>query len=204
MYTRAVATTIPAPPPTRVSDEEYLRRERDPNEELRSELLHGEVTMMPGGTLLHGNLPLVLAALTYEEVRSVECAYFSSDVKVRVPGAGYLYSDLSFACDPKMEGRDILLNPISVVEVLSSSTERRDRTAKFDAYGLVSSLQEIVLVAPEERRVEVYRRDGDEWRLRIARAGEVARLLVGEAEVPVDRLYADFDRLTTSENSETS
>ncbi len=193
--------TIAPPRPTLVTDEEYLARERDPDLETRAELLHGVVTMMPGGTPVHANLPTQISGITFARVRDSGCTTFSSVMKVRILGAGYLYPDLSFACDPRFEGGDVLLNPLSIVEVLSPTTEHRDRTAKFDAYASVPSLGEIVLAATDERRIEVYRRDGDGWRLRVFRPGEVARLLVGDAELPLDALYANFDRLSAPENA---
>ena len=193
--------TLAPPPPALVTDEQYLARERDPKTRVRGELLYGEVSMMAGGSNLHANLPTQLFGLAYGSLQGSDCEAFSSDMKVRIPGAGYLYPDASFACDPIFEASDVLLNPLTVVEVLSPTTERRDRTDKFDAYGLIPSLREIVLVATEERRVEVYRRDGDEWRLRISGPGDTARLLDGRVELPLDRLYANFERFRAAERA---
>lgn len=50
---------------------------------------------------------------------------------------------------------DVVEQPKLIVEVLSDSTERNDRSDKFYAYRRLASLEEYVLVAQETRRVEV-------------------------------------------------
>lgn len=108
-------TTGPAPPRTDtlapVTDGEYLARERDPKTILKSDLLYGETKMMAGGTHLHANLPTMISGFTFGAVMDSGCASFSSDLKIRIPGAGYHYPDLSFAYEPEFEGDDVLLNP---------------------------------------------------------------------------------------------
>jgi Uma2 family endonuclease len=54
-----------------------------------------------------------------------------------------------------------LLNPIVIVEVLSSSTERYDRGTKFESYQRIASLMEYVLVSQERPRVEQFLRQPD-------------------------------------------
>jgi len=61
---------------------------------------------------------------------------------------------------------DVLLNPTVVVEVLSPSTESRDRGEKFLRYRQIESLTDYVLIAQNERRVEQFTKQGDgSWRL---------------------------------------
>lgn len=81
----------------------------------------------------------------------------------------YTYPDIVAACDrsefedPEV---DTLLNPVLIVEGLSDSTERYDHGAKFGHYRNLSSLQDYLLVAQAECRVEQYRRqDANHWLL---------------------------------------
>ena len=70
--------------------------------------------------------------------------------------------DPRFADDQK----DTLLNPTTIVEVLSPSTEAYDRGFKSAQYRTIESLEEYVLVAQAEPRVEVFRRQpGGHWLL---------------------------------------
>ena len=195
----AATTLPPLVSPPLVSEEAYLAQERDPEVHTKSELLNGVVTMMPGGTPLHSNVGVrAVGLLLAHEI--VGCEVFNGDMKVRIPGAGFLYPDASYACDPRFEGRDVLLNPLTVVEVLSPSTERRDRETKFEAYATIPSLIEIALVATDTRRVEVYRKDGDGWRVTFHGPGDTARLTPHDIPLPLDALYASFDRLRTPES----
>ena len=57
--------------------------------------------------------------------------------------------------------RDIILNPVLIIEVLSESTEAFDRGAKFQAYQTLDSLKEYVLVAQDRPVVEQFVRQAD-------------------------------------------
>lgn len=62
------------------------------------------------------------------------------------------------ACDALFDGDDNLLNPVVIVEVLSPSTELKDRTEKLDAYRHLLTLGHYLLIAQDRCRVEHYRR----------------------------------------------
>ncbi|MCB9652161.1 MAG: Uma2 family endonuclease, partial [Deltaproteobacteria bacterium] len=91
--------------------------------------------------------------------------------------------------------RDALTNPISLVEVLSPSTESYDRGAKFAHYRRIPSLRDYVLVAQDERRVEVFHRTSDgTWAISDpVTAGTVALPGLG-IELSVDEVYAKTER----------
>ena len=52
------------------------------------------------------------------------------------------------------ETRDVVQNPMVIVEVLSDSTETYDREEKFSHYRRIPSLREYLLVSQHERRIE--------------------------------------------------
>ncbi len=59
---------------------------------------------------------------------------------------------------------DTLLNPCLIIEVLSDSTEARDRGLKFDAYRSIPSLKEYVLVSQNGYIVVgFYKNEQGEW-----------------------------------------
>lgn len=61
-----------------------------------------------------------------------------------------------------------LTNPEIIVEVLSESTERRDRGEKWLAYRAIPTLTDYVLVATATRELEHYSRQADgSWSLRV-------------------------------------
>ena len=78
----------------------------------------------------------------------------------------YTYPDISIACPPEWADarHETLLNPIVIIEVLSPSTESYDRSKKFEHYLNLDSLQEYVLIAQDQARIERYlRQPSGEW-----------------------------------------
>ena len=66
--------------------------------------------------------------------------------------------------DPDDKSGNAVLNPTVVFEVLSPSTERYDRTLKFERYRGIDSLREHVLIAQDEPLVTThYLSDGGVW-----------------------------------------
>lgn len=66
--------------------------------------------------------------------------------------------------------QDILLNPQVIAEVLSRSTQLKDRHEKFDSYTSLQTVADYILVSQDEMRVEHYARTaGEYWRMRILR-----------------------------------
>lgn len=149
-----------------ISPEEYLEAER--LAETKSEYLDGRVYPMPGASFAHNVIVANLVATLHRQLKGGPCRVLPSDLRLRVPLTGlYTYPDASVVCgEPDLEDghRDILLNPTVLIEVLSDSTERHDRGRKAEHYRRIESLQEYLLVAQAEPRIERYRRQGErEW-----------------------------------------
>lgn len=148
--------------------EQYLAYDRAAPE--RHEYLAGDVVAMTGGSRNHSQIQVNLIAALRPMLRPRGCLVFTSDLRVKVPAANlYTYPDVSLVCgEPQFEDQhgDILLNPHTIFEVLSPSTEGYDRGKKFQAYRTLASLQTYVLVAQDEPHVDLYvRTDGLRWTL---------------------------------------
>ena len=114
-------------------------------------------------------------------------------MRVRLPGRGrYVYPDVTIVCGaPALEGeRDILLNPKTIIEVLSPSTAAFDRGDKFIAYRSIASLDEVVFVSQHDL-VECYtRQSGDSWLLREYRDEHAAIVLTAlSTPLPLRLVY---------------
>ena len=60
-----------------------------------------------------------------------------------------------------MDDREIIVRrPMIVIEVLSNSTARKDRTVKLDGYCAVPTIEHYLLVDWEERAITHHRREG--------------------------------------------
>ena len=69
--------------------------------------------------------------------------------------------DLAVMCAPADAGCRYVVDPILIVEVLS--TQLHDRGRKLDDYRQLPSVKEILLVGSEQRRVQHSRSDGARW-----------------------------------------
>lgn len=149
-----------AQPLPRITPEQYLEAERAA--EFKSEYYKGRIYAMAGGTAVHSLITVNVTVSLSNAIRGRGCLIFSSDLRLRISYEGlYTYPDLSVVCGkPKYadERDDTILNPILVVEILSPSTESRDRGFKFQEYGKLESLQEYVLVEQSQPRVERFQR----------------------------------------------
>jgi Uma2 family endonuclease len=171
----------------------YLALERESGSKL--EYLDGVVRAMAGGSIEHGRLASRFDRLLGAALVDRPCEAFSSDTKVRIDASNRTtYADLAVVCgtlERSAQDPEAIANPVILVEVLSSSTEAYDRGEKFRHYRRLASLREYVLVAQDEPLVEVWRRDGDAWRVHEHGPGEVVRLEACDAEIAVDALYAN-------------
>ncbi len=148
----------------RYSAEEYLTFERASAE--RHEYSAGTIYAMAGGSEQHNLITGNLYASLHAQLRQRHCTVYPSDMRVLIPNVPrYTYPDISAVCGPaKFEDgrRDTLLNPTLIVEVLSPSTEKYDRGAKFKHYWSLPSVQEYILIDQETYRLERFARHSDQ------------------------------------------
>src|SRR5262245_21113539 len=122
---------------TRFTVEEYLGLERASED--RHEYLDGDIYAMTGESPEHGAVCMNLSVSIGAQLRWTPCRAFAKDMQVRSgpvprPGASmkglFSYPDLVVVCGVMQfhdQFRDVLLNPICIIEVLSASTEAFDR-----------------------------------------------------------------------------
>ena len=179
-----------------------MRREAclalDAESEVRNEYLGGHVVAMAGASPRHNLVTANLTKLLGVALDDGPCRVLDAGQRVRIEASGaYVYPDVTVVCaDPELteERPRSLLNPQVVIEVLSESTRGRDETAKMAHYRRLPSIQEILLVESESRRVTLVRRAGDEWRLRDVIHGEVEVPSLG-VRLALDDVYAKTDGL---------
>src|SRR5215831_13639022 len=87
----------------------------------------------------------------------------------------YFEADIAASCAPIEIGRQAIKDPFLIVEILSPSTERHDRRVKLPAYRQIETVDEVVLIAPDDLYAEVHRRTGAQWITEILRGAD-ARL----------------------------
>jgi Uma2 family endonuclease len=89
----------------------------------------------------------------------------------------YYIPDIAVTCQPNEAGRQAMVDPILIIEILSPRTERNDRRLKLPAYQKIASVREILLIDADSRHAEVYRRENDHWGIELVR-GAAAMLFL--------------------------
>ena len=175
----------------RYTPEEYLAYERGVEE--RNEYIAGQIVAMSGAGHAHSLIKGNLLALLHYQLRDSPCEIYASMMRVKIPAcAVYTYPDLTAVCDePQLEDsyEDSLLNPTLIIEVLSPATELYDRKAKFGYYRQLPSLQEYLLVAQDQRRIEHFVRAEGGWLLTEPEDPAVLHLPSIGCTVPVAEVY---------------
>ena len=150
---------------TYLTPEEYLAFERKAT--TKHEYLAGEIVAMSGASFAHNFITGDIFGELRSQLRGGKCKAATSDMRVKVNKTGsYFYPDVVVFCgEPQAEDSqsDTLLNPTVIIEVLSPSTEARDRGEKFWHYQQLASLREYVLVSQDRVCVEHYLREGTYW-----------------------------------------
>lgn len=167
---------------------EFLENEQ--HSDIRHELVHGEPLPMVGASALHNLIATGLVRLLGTHLAGSPCRVFMSDMKVRVEDAFY-YPDLLVTCeafDPKAYYQN---TPVLISEILSTTTEARDRFEKRIAYQKLASLREYLLVSQEKTQVEIYRRTHSGWEVEICSRNDTLRLQSIGLEIPIEVLYHD-------------
>ena len=144
----------------RLSLEAYLAWENEQPE--KHEFHRGEVFAMVGARRVHGRVQSNLSRHLGNQLAGSACQVFVDSLKVQIGDDTVLYPDLFVTCDKADLRTDLIFRaPTLVIEVLSPSTQAYDRSAKFALYRRIPALQEYILVDPDTRRVEAFRRGAD-------------------------------------------
>ncbi len=137
----------------------------------RYEYWDGEIVCMSGGTKEHSRISGNLYYLLRNSIKGRNCEAFTEGqaVKNHIPsGPPYFYPDASAVCGKpehhRLEGIDLLVNPIVLVEVISPTSEKYDKDIKPIFYQQIPSLREYLIVAQDKPEVIHYSKlDNGEW-----------------------------------------
>ena len=151
--------------------EEYLRREEKAVE--KHEFFNGKIVKMPGGIDLHSEIAGNMIATLKIAVRPLPRKYkvYTSDLKIRIESTDSgVYPDAIVICEQPeyWQGRrDVIVNPLLIVEILSPGTQAYDRMGKFELYKQLPSFQEYVLIDVNKCAVETrFQEEPNLWRIR--------------------------------------
>lgn len=185
----------------RYTVEEYLALEEA--SDIRHEYYHGEIFPLDtpenkaGGTKRHNLVVQNCVVALRNALRGRGCAAFAENVRVAVDeGEHYNYPDVVVSCAPA-DRTDLrtVHQPVLIVEVLSASTEARDRGWKFQQYQQIASLQHYVLISQQRYLVECYTRTSSEnWLLTSVRElSQEVELTALQSTIAMAAIYEDIE-----------
>lgn len=173
-----------------LSPEQYLLDENDNASGVRHEYVNGQTYAMAGASRGHNRVVSRFSLRLATHLENSHCDVFQSDMKVglqRKDDTRFYYPDLQVTCEDESEAY-YNTSPCLIVEVLSESTARKDRTEKLLAYQGINSLQEYVLCSQDTPNVEIYRRRTG-WQRERFHEGQYFLLESISLNVSVDDLY---------------
>jgi len=156
---------------SKLSIEEYLEME----ERSRSKhyFIKGQIVEMPGGTLKHNIISSNIVTAINIAIRQHAKAFMvsNSDTKIWIPAIEtFYYPDAVVICEvPEYYAgrKDVILNPLLIVEVASPATEAHDRSDRFMDYSTIASFKEYLILHQENHYARLSNRiESDLWQMR--------------------------------------
>ncbi|WP_373530625.1 Uma2 family endonuclease [Nostoc sp.] len=175
-----------------ISPEEYLEGEKV--SQIKHEYIDGQVYAMAGASDAHVTVVGNLFILLRNHLRGSDCRVYMLDMKAQIDVINrYFYPDMMVTCDTRdREFEYFKCYPSLIIEVLSESTEGFDRGKKFASYRHLESLQEYVLISPQQMSVECFRRNEEgQWVLYLYEKGEEVHLASVDFRCAIAEIYED-------------
>jgi len=154
-------------PKRKYTVEEYIELLKNSDE--RFEYFDGEIVSMAAGKIAHvgiaSNINRTLGNLLLDR----PCQVFGGDGAIKTTKAPpFRMPDVSVVCGDliieEFQGIEMLVNPLLICEVLSSTTAGYDRDEKFMVYQAIESFREYLLVEQARPHVTRYVRQPDgQW-----------------------------------------
>lgn len=169
---------------------EYL--ELDQVAEGRLEYLHGHIYAMSGGTKKHNRLGRKLANFLEAATENDPCEVHTEGIKLQLSDQVHVYPDVMLTCDPAdLVDERRVRKPILIAEVLSPSTEKRDRGEKFEAYLNIKGLKYYLLLSQEKDQIELFTKLEKGWHYqRLETQDEVLFFTEWDLELSLNDLYS--------------
>ncbi|MCX7092782.1 MAG: Uma2 family endonuclease [Methylobacter sp.] len=139
----------------KISEEEYLQGELVA--EFKHEFIDGEAYAMAGASEAHNLLAGNIFAELKSQLKGTPCRTFIADMKVKVAN-DFFYPDVMVVCQNSDDSDYYKQSPVIIVEVLSPSTRKFDKTAKRLKYQNIPTLEEYVLIDQTIAEIEVFRK----------------------------------------------
>ncbi len=164
--------------------------EHDDGTQTRYELVDGELVAMNPPAIRHVRICQNIGRALDRQLRKpCEAFWSSAGVALGESERNWRQPDIFVTCVRPAKG--YFLDPRLVVEVLSPSTEKEDRTTKLDFYESLPSAPAILLVWQDQRRVRLRTRGDAGWQDQDVVGSGTVLVAALEVELALDEIYFD-------------
>ncbi len=182
-----------APEKIQISITEYLEGEK--HTDVKHEYDNGFVVAMVGASRSHNLIALTLATELKRHLKGKPCRTYISDMKVRIHAKGsdlFYYPDVMVSCDDQPPSDYYEDKPILIIEVLSPTTETRDKLEKLSAYINIPSVKQYLTVAQDRVEVHCYSMTDGSTQLIQYQDGDTVELSSVGLSLSVKDIYSDI------------
>lgn len=178
----------------RLSFDDFLTLEMNAPAEERWELIAGRVwRMMAGASLAHAEIVQNVARALDNHLRArrPQCRVYVENARVNhAISETSVLPDIVVRCGPRKPEASSITDPVVIIEVLSPSTEARDRGVKWTAYQMMGSLAFHAVIDQRRLLVETNTRVGETWSKQDLQA-RTDRLSIPALDfaMPLDEIY---------------
>lgn len=183
--------------PRRYSIEEYF--ELEANSETRHEYYDGLIIECAYTSENHGRIVSNFNRLLGNCLEHTDCDVFTSDRMVYAALCNkFFYPDLTIVCDERQyyqysKNMKATTNPSILIEVLSFSTENKDKGEKLRCYRKIKSLKQYVIADQDFKNIEIYERDEKgRWFSKIYEEDDDV-IKIGDCKIPLNDIYLKVD-----------
>jgi len=145
-------------------------------------------------SLNHHLIMSELNRIISQQINFNQYGYFVNGINVsRKYFGGFYVPDICFSLldTRRFDERGHLENPISIIEILSPSTAKKDRNQKKEAYQSISSLQEYILIAQDSYKIEQFLRQGKtNWIAKVYDSADQTCILTVGVELKLEEAYS--------------
>jgi Uma2 family endonuclease len=142
--------------------DEYLTWSEAQPEQLRTELINGQVVAMAPERAAHNRIKIAVLIGLREAVKAagVPCEVMMDGMTVRIDQHTAYVPDALIYCGERIASNTMIVpNPMIIVEVLSSTTAHSDTSAKLIGYFKLPGVAHYLIIDPDARSVTHHARN---------------------------------------------
>lgn len=160
------------------------------------EYFHGNIFALAGGSINHLRIQRNCIVLLDTMLKGTDCEVLFETMRLEIhPKEVHFYPDLMIHCDKDRLDKYAVKFPSLIIEVLSNSTEAKDRKEKFEAYLKIPTLKNYLLISQNEVKIEIFgaRENGKGWTYdRFESIEDSISLPALNLNLKVSEIYADI------------